>query len=989
MTEGRPEHITVVFAGQSESWAQWIAEQIDGAGPCPASLIRWHPLQPTPPGTALATLLAGPGRLLLVIDDWYLRFDLARYRAWGEVLRRIVPAHRDRVAAVSVTSRALPEAATALAPVPLRGLGENEARRRVLAAAGLPEKRAARSVPPGRRRFPDDLPDIWNAPRRNRRFTGRERILTRLHDVLADGGDDTAIVALHGPTGVGKTAVALEYVHRYLGEYDIVWWVNATLPLTAREQFAGLAGRLGAEAGTEIKSLVAAARQALGTSRRRWLIVLDDTEQAAALEELIPSGAGHVLITTTRGDWSAHGAELVELPFFHREESIAFACRRAARLTEEEADRLAAAVEDMPLLVDQTAAWLETNPTADVRGYLRDIEGGDPHSFGVNPSGEYPLTFQVAWAKTLNSLYEDSPTVSELLRLFAVFSPDEVPVRLLYSARSADLPPHLAALTADPSSWNSALRTLSEATSMRFEYDRDRLDVHTVSSIRMHRLFHRFVRTSMSPEEHVVARRTAWRLLSAARPGSPTVPEHWHRYAGLIPHLEPSGALRSPDEDVRALVLDCIEYLRIRGEYHDGWWLTREVVRHWADASGATDRKVLVAVHQQANMLRRMGRYYDAAEVGRDALRRVTAASGGHGIEVVRAKSGLGGTLMAMGRYGEARDLLEEALSEAVAVLDDRDVPRVLSLRHNLAIAVGLQGHYAQALEMHQATLESAAAVLGDRGYITLHAALHTAWTLRLMTRYRDALLIQERNYELRHQALGTHHPQTLLAAHNLALCMRRLGVLQGARDYMAAVLRALRERQGPQHPETLLVSGDYAMLLRELGELTEAGELAEFTARQQEVLHGPEHPYAIGAEDNRATVERYAGRIEAARARSERALTAMVRVMGPGHPWTLGIAMNTASARAAAGETGPALELGRRTLDRARRSLGAEHVLTVNVQAGLAQDLRAAGQRQEGDRLTAQALDLLAGGLGRGYGQTRYLSAGGRPYWDFEAQPI
>ena len=67
------------------------------------------------------------------------------------------------------------------------------------------------------------MPTIWHIPyQRNRFFTGREEVLTRLHSMLqAD-----ARVALSHPLGIsglggiGKTQTALEYAYRYQSEYE-------------------------------------------------------------------------------------------------------------------------------------------------------------------------------------------------------------------------------------------------------------------------------------------------------------------------------------------------------------------------------------------------------------------------------------------------------------------------------------------------------------------------------------------------------------------------------------------------------------------------------------------------------------------------------------------------------------------------------------------------------------------------------------------------
>lgn len=223
-------------------------------------------------------------------------------------------------------------------------------------------------------------------------------------------------------------------------------------------------------------------------------------------------------------------------------------------------------------------------------------------------------------------------------------------------------------------------------------------DILTVGFLRMHGLFHRFVRSTLSPRDRERASETACRVLVAADPRDPTAPRHWRRYADLIPHLEPSGALESADEDVRSFVLNCVEYLRMRGEYADGWDITRKALDRWRTVSKPTDRTVLVATHQYANMLRRLGRYAEAEDVGRDILERLYLVPEAQGIELLRAMNGLGGTLMALGKYDEAHRLYESATAMAIERLGDSTVPRTLALRSNLAQAIALCGHYEDSL---------------------------------------------------------------------------------------------------------------------------------------------------------------------------------------------------------------------------------------------------------------------------------------------------
>jgi len=77
------------------------------------------------------------------------------------------------------------------------------------------------------RRTGKRLPQVWgDIPQRNPHFTGRKALLDRMHNQLQDSRT-TAVLpqALHGMGGVGKSQIAIEYVHRHSDEYDLVWWI--------------------------------------------------------------------------------------------------------------------------------------------------------------------------------------------------------------------------------------------------------------------------------------------------------------------------------------------------------------------------------------------------------------------------------------------------------------------------------------------------------------------------------------------------------------------------------------------------------------------------------------------------------------------------------------------------------------------------------------------------------------------------------------------
>ena len=78
-------------------------------------------------------------------------------------------------------------------------------------------------------RLPGTLPPLWNVPARSALFTGRDDLIVRLRAQLLHE-KRFVVSALHGLGGVGKTMLAVEYAHRFAGDYRLVWWVNAEEP---------------------------------------------------------------------------------------------------------------------------------------------------------------------------------------------------------------------------------------------------------------------------------------------------------------------------------------------------------------------------------------------------------------------------------------------------------------------------------------------------------------------------------------------------------------------------------------------------------------------------------------------------------------------------------------------------------------------------------------------------------------------------------------
>lgn len=221
---------------------------------------------------------------------------------------------------------------------------------------------------------------------RNPNFTGRREHLRRLHKSLTSR-KAVAVQAVRGMGGIGKTQLAIEYCHTRAKGYDVVWWVSAEDLTLVPGQLAQLGTALGLKLSDNATESAATVVSDLHR-RRRWLLVFDNAESVAGLRQYIPSG-GRVLVTTRRAGFDAIG-DVLDLDTMPRAESIALLRRRG--VPAEQAEELARLLGDLPLGLEQAAAYLRQSgcPVSEFLNLLRHtpdkaaVRGRDAHRLTDN-----------------------------------------------------------------------------------------------------------------------------------------------------------------------------------------------------------------------------------------------------------------------------------------------------------------------------------------------------------------------------------------------------------------------------------------------------------------------------------------------------------------------------------------------------------------------------------------------------------------------------
>jgi tetratricopeptide (TPR) repeat protein len=829
------------------------------------------------------------------------------------------------------------------------------------------------------------IPAIWgNVPQRNMNFTGRDDVLDRLRQGVSSTVTAVLPHALQGMGGVGKTALAIEYAHRYRSDYDLVWWIPADQPALVRSSLAALAEPLGLQSATArgIEGAASAVLDALrrGTPCSRWLLIFDNADQPEDLNDIIPRGPGDVLITSRNHRWQAV-VDTVQVDVFARAESTEFLTKRVpAGISECEAGQLAQELGDLPLALEQAGA-LQAETGMSVDEYLRLLK---EHVARVMEEGkplEYPLSMTAAWRISVATMTKHLPQAMELLRCCAFFGAEPIP-RDVFRHSTHSTETRVSDLVADPILLARAIRELGRFALVRIEG----------RTIGVHRLVQALLRDALDRDARASYRHDVHVILAASSPRDPDNNSKWPRYAELLAHVtSPTTDVPScQDRDLRVFALDVVRYLYRSGDHASSRSLAQRLIARWKEDSGPDDPTVLDAQRHLGNAFRDLGRYQEAYAANEETLERTRRILGERDPLTLALRNSFGADLRAHGDFVAARTLDEESLGLHKEVFGSTD-PQTLRVMNNLGLDYGLNSDYKAARKQHQSTyLLQSEATAGVSATEILSSWSGLARAVRLCGNFTEARDVGEDAYDYGREVLGPEHYWTLRTATDLSIALRRITTAyEDALEMAAEVFGRSSQLFGAGNPDTLAAAISLTNIQRTMGQTGEALELAERAVARYPAIYGPDHPYSHGCSGNLALMRRVTGDPTGARDLNEIALAGLDARLGRDHHYSLTVATNLASDLSALGETARALALGKDTLARLRELLGEDHPLTLGCAANLVVDLRADGSDEEAEWLSADTLDRYAATLGSGHPDATAAMKGNRLDFDFDPPPI
>jgi tetratricopeptide (TPR) repeat protein len=614
---------------------------------------------------------------------------------------------------------------------------------------------------------------------RNPTFTGRTALMEDLANRLEAG--PVAVVALRGIGGIGKSQLALEFAYRQLesGRYHLAAWVRADSPVTIAEDLAALAPLVGISGVSEDEIVSETAERVVNTLRhlRDWIVVFDNAQTLADIAGHIPSGNGHVLITSRRRIWSGVAAQ-IDLGEFSPAESVEFLNKRAGRKEVEAATDLAYALGYLPLALAQAAAYIDTRSimVADYLEKYRDpVLARELRDDGLD-SAEYPASVARTWRLTFSHLSAEHPAAIELLRLCAFLDPDDIDLSL-FRACASEAGEVLGGVLSSAVKRSEAVGALGAVSFVNFTAE---------GHLRIHRLIQAVTRDQLTADQAAEWAARALSIVGAVLPNNASDYRSWHTYALLAPHVQ-------------------------------------SIMQHTQNCSVLGSRSIVL--RNVGIYLGRTGQL-DASRAMFERLIRVDETY--YGIdhpETGRDLGNLAATQIAMGRVEDSRPNRERALAifESAYGKTHPETGKVLG---NLTVALRRMGDYRGAEDSAQRALEIFEVANGAK-----HADVATALDnlarvqLRLM-KLREARANAERAVSINREVFGHDYPAVAGSLAILAAVqMRQWRPLPAFLNYYRAV-SIVRDAYGD--------NGD--LLTRELLslEVIRRGRIATYLLRRQ-----------------------------------------------------------------------------------------------------------------------------------------------------------
>ncbi|MFC5265421.1 tetratricopeptide repeat protein [Kribbella qitaiheensis] len=458
-------------------------------------------------------------------------------------------------------------------------------------------------------------------------------------------------VAITGISGSGKSQLARYWFSAGTSEYTFKWWLRGDSRETLESDIAALAPFLDITSGPD-KTVSHQARLVRENLERLsgWLIVVDNARGPDGLIDMIPSGGGHVIITSQDQSWSGV-VQSQSLQKFSDLDAIAL-LRMSPRLrdaADEDLYELVQVCAGLPIALDQAAGYIAKTGMG-LRAYARLLSSRRLEAMKAMGGGSGQRNLVESIQLGVDAVGSDA---RELLAMLAFVAPGQFQLDEMPSFDDGD-----------EEHWDTF--RLQEALGSLRAFSLAQRDGDMVFA---HELVLGVVRSALSEREQYVALTRAQLIVAQQLPERSSESYEWPAMERLLPHalsLIAMSDLEIAHRTVSALALilnRTAQYFGGRGDYQKATDLFAKAANLLLEHGGRDVSELGSVLHNFANVLGDLGEHSKAESLHRQALQLKERALGDQALIVGISCGALGSTLEEQGKWRDAVPFYERALS--------------------------------------------------------------------------------------------------------------------------------------------------------------------------------------------------------------------------------------------------------------------------------------------------------------------------------------
>jgi len=660
-------------------------------------------------------------------------------------------------------------------------------------------------------RFPGTLPPVWNIPRRNPIFTGRDQILLDLRSSLNKTNSTTLTqLALHGLGGIGKSQLAIEYAYRNNASYDYAWWIRSEEKSNLTTDYTNLAKELNLpeKDAEDQAAIVVAVRQWLN-EHTGWLLIFDNAKDAASICEYLPQdSAGHVLITSRNPDWRKIGTPL-NVSVWQRSESINFLQKRTGKKDELLADKISEALGDLPLALEQAGAYIESKQKC-FADYLEDFQSRRKELWNREKilwekncdrpdqeeiTSDYPDTVATTWNMAFDAI-ENVSFAKELLFFCSIVAPDDIPKSMIRNALEYAIANDTTSIIIDSFDLDDAIEALCSYS----------LITSNTDSFSIHRLVQVVTIDRINDINTAIYKNAILKTISEHFPKEGyRDPSCWPKCINLLPHAEIIIDNNiSSSSYLTNLISSMGSYFFGIGDYDKAITLYSRSLSVRKKHLGNNHPDVAASLSDLGETLIKTGNLRDAEDFFRKAIKIGEITPISKNFKLGEGLANLANLLRIQGDFEKAEPIARSAIDFFINYLGHEHTNTALSL-NNLGLILESQGKYDEAMIFYQKALSIDRKIYGE--YHTKIALIlnNIGVLLDHQNKFKEAEKKLRMALTIRQKILDIDHPDIAQSLNNLGVLLCNQGNYINAEKLFDRAINIAEKKFKKDSPEMKL----------------------------------------------------------------------------------------------------------------------------------------------------------------------------------------